>query len=309
MMPQAIIMHLIIQLVVGWYGSMGVEVEHSPADGHAIANVFDYIGDRFGREDVQPPVAKFDPPKKLTFIVTDEIQESIKTAKVNLQKQIDDFDMRCYVFSPFGKDMIKSLKISPDGFIQMAIQLAFYRLHGEPSAQYESAILRRFLHGRTETIRSCSEEAVYFCRTMLNSAASYEDKAKALRTAVAIHRALVLEAVSGQGVDRHLMGLGMATAELGLEMPKLFQDPGFTRSSYYRLSTSQMFMRYAAFFMFGPVVSDGYGICYNLQPDRIPFGISAIKSSKTDAFKLAEALEKSFLDMKEALSRAQQSSM
>jgi hypothetical protein len=68
-----------------------------------------------------------------------------------------------------------------------------------------------------------------------------------------------------------------------------------------------MGMRQAAFFLFGPVVPDGYGICYNPHPDKISFGISAFNScSETSAFKLADNLEKSFLDMKQVLVNLQE---
>lgn len=46
--------------------------------------------------------------------------------------------------------------------------------------------------------------------------------------------------MQGLGVDRHLLGLKLAAKELGIEVPKLFFDPGFVRSSHMRVSTSQV---------------------------------------------------------------------
>lgn len=40
---------------------------------------------------------------------------------------VNDLEMACGKFEGYGKEFIKTQKLSPDSFIQMAIQLAFYR--------------------------------------------------------------------------------------------------------------------------------------------------------------------------------------
>lgn len=49
------------------------------------------------------------------------------------------------------------------------------------------------------------------------------------------------EAMAGQGVDRHFLGLYLASIELGEELPDFFTDPTFSVSGSggnYLLSTS-----------------------------------------------------------------------
>ena len=45
--------------------------------------------------------------------------------------------MKVLNFDDFGKEFIKSQRMSPDSFVQMAIQLAFYKMHKVPAATYE----------------------------------------------------------------------------------------------------------------------------------------------------------------------------
>lgn len=70
------------------------------------------------------------------------------------------------------------------------------RLHNVPGAHYETASTRMFLHGRTETIRSCSVESVEFAKTMLNSAATPLQKVLALKKAVTAHKDYTLQVLA-----------------------------------------------------------------------------------------------------------------
>lgn len=46
----------------------------------------------------------------------------------NHRAAADDVDLASLVFSDFGKGLIKKCGVSPDAFVQMAIQLACYRV-------------------------------------------------------------------------------------------------------------------------------------------------------------------------------------
>ncbi len=59
-------------------------------------------------------------------------------------------------------------KQSPDAFVQMALQMAWYKTRGSFSATYETASTRMFLHGRTEVIRTLSEQSRAFVLGMAN---------------------------------------------------------------------------------------------------------------------------------------------
>ena len=41
---------------------------------------------------------------------------------------LEDVDLRLLMHNAFGKGFMKKCKVSPDAFIQMALQLAYYRV-------------------------------------------------------------------------------------------------------------------------------------------------------------------------------------
>lgn len=56
------------------------------------------------------------------------METEITRCYASYQQQINDVDVACLVFRNFGKGFIKEARISPDAFIQMAIQLASYKV-------------------------------------------------------------------------------------------------------------------------------------------------------------------------------------
>lgn len=79
------------------------------------------------------------------------------------------------------KDDVKRSNLSPDGLMQMILQLAHHRAHGFTPSTYESASTAGFKHGRTETIRSATPEAAEFCAVMDRAEAPATDKFAALK--------------------------------------------------------------------------------------------------------------------------------
>lgn len=57
-------------------------------------------------------------------------------------------------FTRFGEGEIQRMSGYPlDAFIQLAMQLAYYRIHGRTAPVYETTLRRSFSSGCTETIR------------------------------------------------------------------------------------------------------------------------------------------------------------
>ncbi|XP_036141137.1 carnitine O-acetyltransferase isoform X3 [Monomorium pharaonis] len=168
-------------------------------------------------------------------------------------------------------------------------------------AQYESAALRRFINARTECIRSTSIESVEFVKAMhLADCENKQQKKKLLIKAINAHKKLAEQAITGQGVDRHLFGLRMIAKSEGMELPELYKDVGYTRSTHFNVTSSQLPFKTASFACYGPVVSDGYGCCYNPRPKDILFAISSFKScSETNTRDFARILQQTLIGMRD----------
>lgn len=294
-----------LQFIVAPNGICGLNYEHTTAEGPPVIGIVDHVLDycKSNKENLNvSTTTDVKAPRKLQFNLTDSVREDINEATQSLDSLVDDVDLTILEFTEYGKNFPKSQKLSPDSFIQMAFQLAYYRLYNEPCATYETASLRKFHLGRTDTIRSCSSESLEFCKGMQDPSKSKEERANLLRKAVTAHKMYTNEAVNGSGVDRHLLGLKLAAIESGMNVPDLHMDTAYTTSTYFKLSTSQVPAKYEAVLVFGPVVPDGYGLCYNPQETQILIGVSAFNNSpQTDSKKMIGALKDSFRDMRDTL--------
>lgn len=245
-------------------------------------------------------------PEQLQWAIDTKARIAIEKASSAIAKLCADVDLKTLVFRHYGKDLLKAYRCMPDFFIQMALQLALARLHPDtfPWSTYESAHTRLFYHGRTETIRTVSEDSVAFVHTMLDKDSSDSQKFKALKQAIDTHFAYVKDCAMGMGVDRHLMGLYIVSEMSGISpRPSLFTDVGMLRSKEYRLSTSNISMGASPMFGgFAPIVKDGYGVCYGIEADLLKFSVCAFKSGgATDASKMRASIEAALMDMQEVL--------
>ena len=211
--------------------------------------------------------------------------------------------MHVQSFQGYGSSFIKKSGFSPDAFVQVAMQLATYRLWGEQAGTYEATQVRPFLHGRTETTRSVSTESAKFVKLMglrpgldEHDESVRKEKLQLLQDAVLAHVKYIGQAAQAQGVDRHFLGLSLLVQD-GEKAPDLYADDVFVRSKRWRVSTSHLTHPKFDGWGYGQVVPDGVGLAYSIHPRHCVFNITALKEHGwTD--KLSALLEESMLELR-----------
>lgn len=103
-------------------------------------------------------------PKKLEWDLTSELRVGIRFAETRISDLICQNDCQALEFKGYGKNFITSHGFSPDAFVQMALQAAYFGLYGRIECVYEPAMTKAFLHGRTEAIRSVQSESIEFTK-------------------------------------------------------------------------------------------------------------------------------------------------
>ncbi|KAM9851801.1 peroxisomal carnitine O-octanoyltransferase [Aulostomus maculatus] len=285
-------------------GTFGSTCDHSPYDAMVLVSLCWYIDQQLkatdGKWKGSDAVRPMPLPEELVFTVDQKVQSDISHAKQQYWEMAKDLQVVCYAFTAFGKSAIKQKKLHPDAFVQLAMQLAYYRLHKIPGSCYETAMTRKFYHGRTDTMRPCTQEAVNWCKAMMDPACNVNEKRKAMLLAASKHSQLMAEAQDGKGYDRHLLGLYLIAKEEGYPAPDLFTDPLYAKSGgggNFVLSSS--LVGYTTVLgAVAPMVHQGYGFFYRIREDRIVISISAWKSChQTDAATLFNNFSSSLHEM------------
>ncbi|XP_076172764.1 carnitine O-palmitoyltransferase whd isoform X2 [Ptiloglossa arizonensis] len=304
-------------LCIGNNGRTGFNAEHSWADAAVMSHLWEYMmsqetvhreytedGHNKGTPEFTPP-----PPTRLQWDLNSNCITAIEESHQVAQTLLNDVELHIYVHDAYGKGFMKVNSMSPDAYIQLALQLAYYRDSNKFNLTYEASMTRLFREGRTETVRPCTIESTKWVNAMEDKEASVNHKYKLLIDAAKQHQRGYQDAMCGKGIDRHLFCLYVVSKYLEVDSPFLKQ----VLSEPWKLSTSQTphgqtslinLKKYpnciSAGGGFGPVADDGYGVSYIIAGENLLFfHISCKRSSpKTDAARFAKQIERALADLK-----------
>lgn len=162
-------------------GSIAAILDHTPFDGFAagvlthfvlssvkkIKGVWPHSLIQHSQDEHNYSATKF--VEELIFKLDDKLVRSLKITKEFYLSNCLNIDVCIKSFHAFGKALLKKHQLHPEGLVQIAINLAYYRLRfknsklniPEPTC-YCTASTRKFFNGRTETCRTFSKEFKQF---------------------------------------------------------------------------------------------------------------------------------------------------
>lgn len=202
----------------------------------------------------------------------------------------------------FGASQAKGYGVSPDGFAQMAYQLAHQRAKGHTGTTYESIAIRQYRSGRTIGLRSVTPEVQHFVAAMDDPQAPVAGKAAAFRAAALRHTERAKQCQAGVAPERHLAVLQLIQQRRGAELNAneqlaIFNSPGWTilRDDY--LSTSSAGSANIKYFGFGPTTDHCIAVGYIMLADRWSIYLSTPRSAVPALGVFADEVRRAVTDL------------
>ncbi|MDX1301881.1 choline/carnitine O-acyltransferase [Photobacterium sp.] len=304
-----------LQFIVFENGKTGVNFEHTAVDGSVMLRLIGYLYDTIDKVSFDNKRASAEPKSTLApsvdeieFDLDDALTQTIRAAADDFCQHTANTQTRVLNFTQFGKNQIKQFGVSPDAFVQMALQLAEHKLYGKCYSAYEAVMTRTFIDGRIDVLYTVSPESLAFIHNMRDPDCSDQAKIDSLIQATRIHIERANECRLGDGIYTHLLGLKYcckaAGRDIGIEtLPEIFTDKGYqalTHSVVCTSTTSEYGVELAGY---GPIVDDGYGIRYFKRNDSICFNMTSRTELQDKLEQMKTYIEQSLLEMADLMRR------
>ncbi|XP_016966712.1 carnitine O-palmitoyltransferase 2, mitochondrial [Drosophila biarmipes] len=292
-----------ISLLISADGTTAINFEHSWGDGVAVLRYFnelykDTLTQPFvSTETVHTPAeGDFSNVRPINFEIDEATKSAVSEAYNKNASIVDSLDMNVLKYPHINKPTCKQYGLSPDSIIQLSFQLAYRQAHSGYVGSYESCSTSAFRHGRTETMRPCTNATRDFCEAILQPERS-KPSAGELRAMIdkcsKVHGQLTKEAAMGQGFDRHLFALRHTAQKEGIPLPDLYETEAYKRINNNIISTSTLGSDALLAGSFGPVVRNGFGIGYSIQNDFAGAIVTTYKN-QADGKVFIDSLESAF---------------
>lgn len=300
-------------IIVCRNGRAGVNWEHAWGDGVAVLYFFNEVHKVAQAAPARAPSAAWaggpPPGSRLHWDLDPATTAAIRAAEAYSDETVAATDLNVFQTESLTRGDVKRSLLSPDGVMQMAMQLAHWRAHGYTASSYESASTAGFKCGRTETVRPATPLSVAMCHAFSDPAtaaapAGLVQRYRALSAATALHSKTARAAALGQGVDRHLFALRTWAERRGGPTPAIFADEGHRIYRDIRLSTSTLESAALDGGGFGPVSRTSYGVGYGVQDRGAQFHVMSYRGPSTSNGDFTAALESALRDIRECISAA-----
>ncbi|KAH9513266.1 hypothetical protein Btru_034508 [Bulinus truncatus] len=271
--------------------------DHTPAEGIMLTFVTSYVHLKLrecgGQWQGTTQVRKLKEPELLQFVIDDVLKADIETARKDyfLLSQLGTAEIRDY--HKYGKSFCKKKNVHPDALCQLAMQLAYYSIYCRMAPTYETAPIKQFYHGRTETMRTCTQEAKDWCFAMKDSSVNLAERYRLFDVALKKHISDFSDACEFKACDRHLLALWLTAKEENLPVPELYQDSSYAKSGgggNFLLSTSCIGFSTVIGGVL-PMCENCIGSFYHINDNRLSFYVTTWNADKdTSSSGFADAI-------------------
>jgi len=305
-----------LQFIVFKNAKTGINFEHTGVDGSVMLRLVGHIYDTMDKVSFEQRGESAETKQALSsveeieFDLDSALIQTIRSAADSFSQHTANTQTRVLNFTQFGNNQIKAFGVSPDAFVQLALQLAEYKLYGKCYSAYEAVMTRTFLDGRIDVLYTVSPESMVFIKNMRNADCSNQTKIASLIEAARKHIERAKECRLGDGVYTHFLALKYrykaAGRDLGIAaLPEIFTDIGYqalTHSVVCTSTTSDYGVELAGY---GPIVDDGYGIRYFKRNDAICFNMTSRSVMQDKLKQMHIYIEQSLLEMADLMRQRQ----
>lgn len=120
-----------VQIIVSGDGASGLCYEHSLAEGVAVIQIIEQLlkhaNSLPNNSEVPAATGHLPPPERLEWVLEADDYKRIEQAASFLDNLAKDLDFQVFRYANYGKDFMKSCNVSPDVYVQLALQLTYYR--------------------------------------------------------------------------------------------------------------------------------------------------------------------------------------
>uniref|UniRef100_UPI00358F6CA1 carnitine O-palmitoyltransferase 2, mitochondrial-like isoform X2 n=1 Tax=Myxine glutinosa TaxID=7769 RepID=UPI00358F6CA1 len=285
-----------VQVIVGKDGFSGIQMEHSWCDGMISTYIVNMISkdilDRpaVTQENLMSNLEPATGVQSLEFDLDSSLQTAVVTAKCNIQTLSASTSLHRLEFQDYGSNFLKGCSVSPDSVVQLALQVAFTRMYGHHAVTQAHCSTGTFLHGRTETFRPATAEALECCKVFCAESPIHASHRTTLLR-------LLIEATSQQHkklISEAAIALRNNKEEQHLtELPEIFLDPAYRLQTRNDIASTHVPYYEPAFFL--PRVPKGLVSSYCIMENSVACYLSTVSTnrdvqaySKTLEFSLKE---------------------
>ncbi|KAI6654544.1 Carnitine O-acetyltransferase-like isoform X1 [Oopsacas minuta] len=235
----------------------------------------------------------------LQWEISPFIQSKIDESRLELSKISEYYDTKTFNFPDYGRDFFSNHGLYYQGYMQLAFQLAYFKLYNRLCPSYQPVSLRKYRGGRLEHPHVVSEESKAFVEAMVNSQSSSKDKYKLMNLALNRHKELMADASQGQAYCKHLLGLKMLAEEENMNL-EIFQDECFNVFTQHNLATSGMPI-IVPILSNHPVHSgNGHFVVFKPENESLNYNVTTLvhSSEYTNSTEFGSAIAKSLIEIK-----------